>query len=60
MLNELKYNLISSPDDGAIYLIQKLNENAGFFSVNNKLLYLVKNSDHELPQIAKTEYLDLI
>ena len=58
MLIEWKDNLISSPKDGAIYLLQKLNDDAGFFTVDGKLLYVVKNSAHEPPRSVKTEYLE--
>ena len=59
MLQSIRDLLTTLPDDGLIYLAEKLTEKAGFFVSNKHLLYAVINCDHENSQSMRTEYLHL-
>ena len=48
MLETIKRGIATTPKDGAIYLVEKLSENTGFFVTNGHLLYLVYNKQHIL------------
>ena len=37
MLETIKRGIVTTPKDGAIYLVEKLSENTGFFVTNGHL-----------------------
>ena len=57
MLKRIKSALSAFPEDGAIYLVEKLSKNTGFFVVNGHLLYLVYNSEMVVHKSLLTDYL---
>ena len=59
MLNKLTLALTMCPDDGSIYLIEKLSDVSGFFMVNKHLLYMVLNIEGAHHQSLSTELLRL-
>lgn len=54
---ELIDNVSSSPCDGKLYLASKLSDVSGFFAVNRKLSYIVRNIDYLPSESIETEYL---
>ena len=48
-----------SENNDVIYLIEKLSDCSGFFMTNGKLLYMVKNYEHETSLNLSTEFLQL-
>ena len=59
MIQAIKKSIASFPEDGLIYLAEKLTEYAGFFVSNKHLLYIVANNDKESSQSISTEYITL-
>lgn len=57
MLETIKCAIATTPKDGAIYLIEKLSENTGFFVTNGHLLYLVYNFENITHKSMQTDYL---
>lgn len=57
MLETIKCAIATTPKDGAIYLIEKLSENTGFFVTNGHLLYLVYNFETITHKSMQTDYL---
>ncbi len=47
------------PNDNSIYLIHKLTESTGFFCLNGKLIYIVKNLESLKFESIDTEYISL-
>lgn len=57
MLETIKKAIATTPSDGAIYLVEKLSENTGFFVTNGHLLYLVYNFENITQKSLLTDYL---
>lgn len=57
MLETIKRGIAATPKDGAIYLVEKLSENTGFFVTNGHLLYLVYNFENIAHKSMQTDYL---
>ena len=57
MLETIKRGIATTPKDGAIYLVEKLSENTGFFVTNGHLLYLVYNFENIAHKSMQTDYL---
>ena len=57
MLEKIKKAIFATPKDGAIYLIEKLSKNTGFFVTNSHLLYLVYNFESIAHKSLQTDYL---
>lgn len=57
MLETIKRGIAATPKDGAIYLVEKLSENTGFFVTNGHLLYLVYNFEKISHKSMQTDYL---
>lgn len=57
MLDTIKCAISPTPKDGAIYLVEKLSENTGFFVTNGHLLYLVYNFEGIAHKSMQTDYL---
>ncbi len=57
MLEKIKQAISTTPVDDAIYLIEKLSENTGFFVTNGHLLYLVYNFEGVPHKSLLTDYL---
>ncbi len=59
MLGKIKESLLKCPDDGSIYLIEKLSDISGFFMVKSHLIYMVTNFEKISHQNLSTEFLRL-
>ena len=59
MVQSIKEAIATTPEDGLLYLANKLTDKAGFFISNKHLLYVVSNLDCESSQSISTEYLHL-
>lgn len=59
MLKTIQTALATVPLDGAIYLVKKISEIAGFFIANGHLLYLVYNFENIEHTSLLTDYLQL-
>ncbi len=59
MLNKVKEALLKCPEDGSIYLIEKLSDISGFFATKKHLLYMVFNNEGLSHQNLSTEFLRL-
>ncbi len=57
MLDRIKKLIASVPEDGAIYLAEKLSQHSGFFITNGHLLYLVVNIEGISHTSLATDYL---
>ena len=57
MLETIKRGIATTPKDSAIYLVEKLSENTGFFVTNGHLLYLVYNFENIAHKSMQTDYL---
>ncbi len=59
MIQSIKNAIITTPEDGLLYLVNRLTDKAGFFVSNKHLLYVVSNLDGESSQSISTEFVNL-
>lgn len=58
-INNLKKQIESISDTSSIYLVEALNDTAGFFANNGKLLYMAKDIYGYINEGIETDYLKL-
>lgn len=58
MISSLKEK-ISNLDANILYLIDEINDKAGFFTINKKYIYIIKNFEEIKYESIETEYLKL-
>lgn len=59
MLKKIKKALLTCPNDGSIYLLDKLSDCSGFFMSHKHLIYMVYNNEGLPHQSLATEFLRL-